>query len=197
MVGPFGEPDDVFTLKMEFLQLGTLLYTVFATSVALAPFENEQKEFIFQGFAESRLGYYLAKIFWTVSMIFVAFAWWLESRTTGLGFTYRVAFHATLVGGIILNILWPRYYFLDDGKPRRFGISMFLMALSILSTVASVIFLSVNLFQSWAVLTAKASGIVADIFVFVNVVMMALAFVYFYTLQMDMSEKQTLVAKKK
>jgi len=189
MVGPFGETDLVFEWKQQFLQLATMLFVVMATSVTLAPFEKKMYEILFGKGSDFPASYFFAKTFWSIAMLFVAFAWWLESRTTGLGFTYRVAFHATLVGSILFNIVWPRFYFMDDGKPYRFSIAMILCGLGILSAVAALIFISVNIWLSYLVLTAKASAIVAAIFIFINIALMAGSFLFFYTMELVITEE--------
>ncbi len=186
MVGPFGSPDDVFVLKMEMNLLGSILFAIFATSTPLAPFERRTREFIDR--SSDMLGYRLAKGFWTFAMLWLAFAWYLASRSDGFGFGLEISYYATLTGSILANIAWPVLYFVDNGKKQRYWLSIAIMVLGWLSAIAALVLISINMFQNWAVLTARASAIIAAVFVFIHVVLMIGAFVYFYTMQGELSK---------
>lgn len=186
MVGPFGSPDDIFTLKMEMNLLGSILFVIFATSTPLAPFERKTREFILR--QNEMLGYYLAKAFWTFAMLWLAFAWFLGSRSDGFGFNLKVAYYATLTGSILANIAWPVLYFVDTGKAQRYWLSIAFMILGWFSAVAALVLISINMWQNWAVLTARASAIIAAVFVFIHLILMIGAFVYFYPMQNDLAK---------
>lgn len=176
MVGPMGSPDDVFDAKMTVFVLASILAAVLSTSVSLAPFERKTG-------ANGMIGYALTKGFWTLAMLWVAGAWWLASRSTGFGFALNVGYYAALTGSILANICWGMLYFVDTGKPQRYWASLFVMALGWMSAAGALIVLSINLWQSWAALTARASSIVAAIFLFMHLIMMIGVFVFFYGMQ--------------
>jgi len=130
-------------------------------------------------------------------MLWLAFAWYLASRSDGFGFKLNVGYYASLTGSIVANIAWPLLYFVDTGKPPRYWASLFIMALGWLSSLAALFLLGFNMYQSWAGLTARASSIVAAVFVGVHLALMIGAFVYFYTMQSELPQmlRSTLFGK--
>lgn len=183
MVGLYGSPDEVFDRKFEMSLIASILFTVFSTSVPLAPFERKIKEYL-----KGDFGYYLATGLWTFAMLFIAFAWWLGSRSEGFEFGLRTAYFGTLVGAIVFNVCWATTYFVDSGAPPRYWLSLLYMFVGWLSTIAALAILITNMVRNWAVITAIASAIVAAIFLFINIVVMIGAFVYFYTMQTPLSK---------
>jgi hypothetical protein len=178
MVGPFGETDEIWERKQEFSMIASILFTVFTTSVPLAPFERKFKTFL-----EGDIAYYLSTGLWTLSMLFVAFAWWLGSNPENLDFGLRTAFYASLVGTIVFNVCWATLYFLDSGAKKRYLLALFFMFLGWGSAVAALIVFSINVWRNWAVITAVASAIITIIFLAIHILMMIAIFVYFYSMQ--------------
>src|SRR3972149_598434 len=101
----FGEPEEEDLLKGSMLILATAMQIVLSTSTPLARFEEKMHSlFRVPGGGFDVSAYYLAKVSWTLAMLWLAASWWVGSRSDGYGVNLRFTFYAVLTGAIVVNI---------------------------------------------------------------------------------------------
>ena len=184
MTGPFGEPDEVYLLKGSMLILATAMQMVLSTSTPLARFEEKMHSlFRVPGGGFDVSAYYLAKVSWTLAMLWLAASWWLGSRSDGYGFNLRFTFYAVLTAAIVFNIFWARLFFVEYGDMKtRYKLSLLFLFLGWSSAIAGFSVLLVNIVRNWLVLTARSSAILASILLFLHIISILGVFVYFYSI---------------
>jgi hypothetical protein len=182
MTGPFGSPDDVAALKLQFVTLIGALVALFSAAPNLARFERLKfPTFKVPSQTESPeyLDFFLAKAIWTLALVWLALAWFLPTRVVGLTFGYYLAYYAILFGAVFAGVLWPLFFFAE--RPRRW-IAYGFLALSALAAVAALVVHTVDVYLNWATLVGAFSAVVASIAAGIYAGLCFLALIYFYNI---------------